>query len=288
MNYILILIAAILLAFEFAASKCYQRSEGTSLVSGLKFNIINGLFTAVIFFLLSGGKPGFSVFSLLMAFGMSLCAITYSVLGFRILKQGTMGVYSLFLMSGGMLLPYFFGILFLEEELTLLRILGVLLILAAILLSHRTQYDFKASFYLLCLAVFVLNGMVSILSKCHQIDQLHSPVAATAFVMYTGIAKVLISLPILMYYRRDRTTHFSLPGKRALFFAAGSALIGGVSYVLQLIGAGNLPATVLYPLITGGSIIFSTLSGRLFFKEKITVRQISSILLCLAGTILFL
>ena len=62
----------------------------------------------------------------------------------------------------------------------------------------------------------------------------------------------------------------------------------GISYLLQLTGAAELPATVLYPMVTGGSIIFSALSGRVFFKEKLSVYQLVSIGLCFVGTLLFL
>jgi multidrug transporter EmrE-like cation transporter len=41
-------------------------------------------------------------------------------------------------------------------------------------------------------------------------------------------------------------------------------------------------------MVTGGSIIFSALSGLVFFKEKLSTIQIISIGLCFAGTLLFL
>ena len=62
----------------------------------------------------------------------------------------------------------------------------------------------------------------------------------------------------------------------------------GVFYGLQLMGAKALPATVLYPLVTGGSIVFSAFSGMIFLREKLSRRQITSIILCVAGTLLFL
>lgn len=65
-------------------------------------------------------------------------------------------------------------------------------------------------------------------------------------------------------------------------------MIGGVSYLFQLKGAINLPATVLYPFITGGSIIFTALAGRVFFGEKPKKRTLTGIALCFLGTVLFL
>lgn len=90
-----------------------------------------------------------------------------------------------------------------------------------------------------------------------------------------------------MFLKKDgNTAKFSY--KKTLLLIAASALIGGLSYMLQLIGAKDLPATVLYPLVTGGSIIFSALAEKVFFKGKLTKYQLISIALCFIGTCFFL
>jgi len=58
--------------------------------------------------------------------------------------------------------------------------------------------------------------------------------------------------------------------------------------MLQLIGASTISATVVYPLITGGSIILSSVAGFLILKERPTKQQIISVLICFIGTCLFL
>lgn len=275
------------MAFEFALSKKYQADEGTALVAGLKFNAVNGLLTAVIFFGLNGFRLEFSLYSLMIAFAMSLCGMVYSIIGFRVLKSGGMALCSVFLMIGGMLLPYLFGILYLYEQLTLPRIIGIVVILAAVILSNKASYKLKLSTLLLCCCVFVLSGSVSILSKCHQVATAYPSVGSTAFVMYSGIGKFLFSSLALLLCKKDMGTRFFTKSSR-VWVIAGAALIGGVSYMLQLIGAKALPASVLYPMVTGGSIIFSAISGRVFFKEKLSVWQLVSIRLCFVGTLLFL
>jgi drug/metabolite transporter (DMT)-like permease len=287
MNYILVLIATILLAFEFAFSKKYQESEGTSLISGLRFNTLSGFFTAIIFFALSGFKLQFSLFSLIMAFLMSLLCMLYSIIGFKILRKGNMSLYSLFLMSGGMLLPYIFGILFLQEPLTLLRILGILFILAAVYLSNPAKCKLDKSQLILCVIIFIMNGFVSIISKCHQINITFAPVDNTSFVMYSGICKCIMSSFALLFCKSTETK-YSFATRKSIYIILGAACISGISYTLQLMGAKALPASVLYPLITGGSIIFSTLCGKLLFKEKVSKFQVISVALCFIGTCLFL
>lgn len=287
LNYILVLIATVLLAFEFAFSRKYQTMEGTAMAAGLRFNLLTGLCTAVIFFGLSGFRVEFSPFSLLVAMAAALCGTAYNVISFRILKSGGMALYSMFLMLGGMVLPYIYGILFLDEDLTILRILGLVVIAAAVVLSSRAKYRFGGKVYLWCALVFLLNGGVSILSKLHQIDTAHSPVSTSAFVMYGGMFRFLFCGLALLCMGKKAEKPTSKP-LSILVVTVGAAAISGVSYLLQLTGAAALPATVLYPMVTGGSIIFSALSGLVFFREKLSTVQIISIALCFAGTLLFL
>ncbi|MBR7133804.1 MAG: DMT family transporter [Clostridia bacterium] len=283
----IVIIATVLLAFTFALQKKYQQIEGSDIIAGLKFNAVIGLLTAVIFLALLGFKIEFSAFSAVLAFAMALFSMLYSVIGFKILKLSGMAIYSIFLMSGGMLLPYFYGVLFLDEELSLFRIAGVVIILVAVILSNKAKHSIKTAVLIYCVAVFVLNGFVSIVSKAHQINETFAPVSSTAFVMYTGIFKALLSSAALLFLKPKRSA--GIFSSRFAFLISGAfALLSGVSYMLQLIGAKELPATVLYPIVTGGSIVFSTLSGRLFFKEKISCYQLVSVALCFIGTILFL
>ncbi len=287
MDYFFILGATVLLAVDFAFSKLYQKKSGTGIVAGLSFNALSGIFTAAVFFVLGGFRFTFSPFSVTMAFAMSLFALCYSLIGFRILKMGNMAMYTLFLMTGGMILPYLYGLIALDEPLKFIRIAGLAVIISAVALSNSGTKKPTALQIALCVAVFLLNGTVSIISKAHQTDTLHSPVSSTEFVMLSGIAKFIMSSVALTFLKLK--TKEKLPAPVNIFpIALASAIVGGVSYMLQLIGAEKLPATVLYPCITGGSIIFSAFAGRIFFKEKITKMQWLSIGLCFAGTCMFL
>ena len=59
-DYLLLLLAALLLAFDFALSKLYQQHVGTTLSAGFLFNVFSGLFTALIFWAIGGFAFHFS------------------------------------------------------------------------------------------------------------------------------------------------------------------------------------------------------------------------------------
>ena len=189
MYYMFALLASVLLTAEFGFSKKYQLAEGNAPAAVLRFNAISGLVSAGIMWMFSGFRLEWSGFSFLLAAGMGLCCVGYTLLGFHVLKLGGMALYSTFLMAGGMVLPYLFGISFLGEPLTLLRTLGILAMLAAVILSNSREKRFSGKLLALCTGVFILNGIVSILSKCHQITGRYETVSSAQFVMYSGLCK---------------------------------------------------------------------------------------------------
>lgn len=292
MYYLLIFIADILLALDFVLQKKYQAGAGADISAGLRFNMLNGLAAAVIFFAAAGFSFTFSAFSLLCAAGMALCLIVYTLLGFRILREANTATYSVFLMSGGMLLPYIFGIIVLNEKLTLFRVIGIVLILFAVILSANGKLRFSPKLIVLCVTVFFLNGMVSILSKVHQVNTEYASVSSTAFTMYTNALKCLFSALALAFWKSRQKRGVPrkpfLPGKGLLLIVCFSAALSGSSYLFQLAGAKMLPASVLYPLVTGGSIVMTALADKICFREKLGKAVKISITLCVVGTVLFL
>ena len=159
-SYLMIIGATVLLALDFALSKKYQGKVGTSAKAGLFFNAANGLLTAIVFFCISGFKISFSPYSIIMAALMSAFAMCYSIIGFKVLKMGSMSLYTVFLMTGGMILPYIYGTIFLSEAFSVLRLIGLILIFGAIVLSNAAKAKTTKLLVVLCIAVFVLNGSV--------------------------------------------------------------------------------------------------------------------------------
>ena len=170
LQYMMLISAAILLSIDFALNKKYQGLRGTSPKASLFFNSVLGLVTAVVFFAINGFKISFSPFSAIMAVFMSIVVMSYNVIGFRLLKMGSMAMYTLFLMTGGMVLPYIWGLIFLDEPFTIVRTIGLIAIIGGVILSNfnREKVNFKQ--VIMCISVFILNGFTSIISKMHQIE----------------------------------------------------------------------------------------------------------------------
>lgn len=289
MQYFLLTVSTLLLALNFTIQKVYQRRQGTSSASSFGFNALLGLCTAILFFFINGCKIGFSWFSLIGTILFNGLVVSYTIIGFKLLQRGTIAMYTLFLMSGGMTVPYIYGLLFLGEPFSVQRTVALILMLTGVILSNIGKEKVDVKSLLMCISVFIINGFTSVVSKVHQIETVFPTVNTTEFVLLGGICKFIFAGILYVTVRKqsrqkEEKSFFALP----LFLIIASALASGVSSLLQLLGAKTLPATVLYPFITGGSIVASSLAGVLFFKEKLSKNLIVGIILCFVSTLLFL
>lgn len=291
MAYILLVLADILLSLNFVFSKKYQLMRGVTAKAAYFSVAVMGIFTALLFFIINGFTVDFSLFSIIICLCMNLCAILYTVIGRFVIHNGSLALYTLFLMSGGMVVPYVWGLLFLDETFSWRSLIGIILIILAILISNTTKTKINYKFILLCFAVFFLNGFTSVFSKIHQTTTAYHTISTTDYVIYGGIIKFIIGTAMYFKEYKNGDDMCDKPKNRTssvLLLLLLSTLASGFSSILQLHGAKDIPATVLYPFITGGSIIFTSLAGVILYKEKLTKEIIASILICFVGTLLFL
>ena len=286
MEYLWILSADLLMAIDFSLNKMYQKKCGASIAAGYRFNLYTGLFKALIFWAINGFTFEFTGFSAIMAMLMAAVCFGYILLGQQILKVSQVAVYTLFLMLGGMCVPYIWGAAVLHEQLNLFRILGLITIAAALIVMNLSERPKKKQL-LMCIGVFVLNGFCSVISKEHQIAEINA-VSSAGFVALSGLASALFSIIGLMTVRIKRQQKPNIPKGRGMEILAFSALIGGVSYMMQLNAAKSIPATALYPMLSGGSIALSVITGYIFFKEKPSKKHMIGTVFCLLGTAMFM
>ena len=143
--------------------------------------------------------------------------------------------------------------------------------------------------------MFCLNGATSILSKLHQITPGAAP-TNSFLVLNNGIGFVMAALLFLVLKcigKRRAQAAPAVPQARKAFIINCSlvvlyAVVSGCAYMFQLLGAVTLDASLLYPMVTGGTIVLGTIFGWLFFKEKPGLSTWLSTGITLFATFLFL
>lgn len=315
MYYAMLIGASFLFGSQFMVTKAFEKNNGKTVRASLSFSLLYSLFAGVIFFIIklisSGTVFNLNPFSLCMAFGLSLVNILSSTIGIKTLALGDIAVYSLFLMLGGMIVPFFAGIVFLKESVSVCNLIGVAIMIIALCLpvffgkknknagEAQTDGDTKKKtsvfFYVLCVFLFILNGLSSTLSKFNSVRE--GAALGAEFTFYTYGIQFVISLAAFALTtasgKSDKTQNEEKqPGIlfRPVAIGCGAAFgaVNGTAFLMSSVAAEHVVAVAQYPLITGATILFSSLLAFLFYREKPTALQLVQIVISLAATILFM
>jgi len=288
LNYLLVLFADFGYSTSFALQNLYQKKEGNTIASGLLYNMIVGAVATVLMLVVCGFTPQATPFSLGIAFIQTALLTAYTVIGFLILKKGGMAFYTMFLMSGGMLVPYVWGVIFLDEELTVLRSIGVIVITIAVIMTNYGKTKTTKTVLFLCVLVFFINGLTGVFAKIHQIERAHATIGEFDLIFWSALFRVAVCAIGYFTIKGKSVGSGTLKSASSLAAVIFASAATTMAEFINLLSASKLPASVLYPLITGGTIIISSLFGAVFFKEKLSKTQLASIILCFAGTCMFI
>ena len=291
MEYFFIFLAVGCFSLQFIFTKLFAEQVEQTLETALSMLFFTGLLGAALFFAVNGFTVQVSTPSIWLAIAFAVVMIPYYTLSFKALTLGSVAVYSTFMMLGGMLLPFLYGVALLDEPLSWGKLVGCAFMCACILLQGFSQQksDGKknkanALFFLLCVCIFVVNGLTGVISKTHQmqpaaVDEVSFTVLSCAFTSLVSLSLLLIRLAIK---RKGVSLVKSVFQPRSLGIVSllGTAMHTG--NFLILLAANKVPASVQFPLISGGTILLSALFALWFFKEKPPKKE----WLCIVGAFL--
>jgi len=298
-NYIFILLAVTCFTAQFAFTKLYENRVGQAMSGTLVMLVGTNLVGALIFLFVGGFRVAVSPVSVFWAVIFAIIMMPYFLIGIKVLSIGSLAIYSMFMMLGGMLVPFFYGVLILHEEISVPKIIGTVLLALFIILQAISQdaareksgtQKKKYLFFALCLLIFFINGMTGVVTKAHSVSE--GAVDEVSFTVLSCALTALFSGTALLikHFRNGSETanaiRRALKGKALLVMV----LLGGAAYggnFLMLLAANKVPASVQFPLVSGGAIVLSAIVSQCVFKEKMSKLEWCSIIGAFASTFLF-
>ena len=279
--YLILILAAFLFAVQFLFNQQYRRLKGEGLDATMTFSLYTSAISFVILFALGGFQLHITWFSLLIAVLYATVCLLSSYAGLKAFGTANLSVYSIFMMLGGMLLPFAYGILFANEALSFAKALSILLICTAVGCSFEKGAGGKNA-YRFYAAIFVLNGLVGVLSK------IHLSVPALAVDSYSFMATIQLALlAMCLFYCLITRQGIPKQSGKLYLCLSGYAVCNGIGNLFCQIALTSLPASVQYPIITGGVMVFSTLIS-LVRREPIGGKTYLAASLACLSTILIL
>lgn len=302
MEYILILLAVACFAGQFAFTKLYEGVVKQTTVTSLVMLVVMSVIGTVLYLFIGGFRVEFSVVSVFWTVLFALVMIPYYMIGIKVLSLGSLAIYSMFMMLGGMLVPFFYGVLFLRESVSVAQVIGTVLLTGFIILQAISQSDSntttggkqsaktKVTFFVLCLIIFFLNGLTGVIAKAHQISE--SSVDEVSFTVISCALTAIFSMILLAFEflrnrkekRRQVMTTLKIKPMGIMVLIGASTYTGNF---LHLLAANDVPASVQFPLVSGGVIVLSALVSFFAFKEKMSVKEWISIGGAFLSTVLF-
>lgn len=177
-------------------------------------------------------------------------------------------VYSL-----GFIFPTLSGAIIWAEAFSFFDLLGILCAISAVILSGRkpqAKGNTAKSYYFIPLVIAMLaSGGLGIVQKLQQTSDYAEQ--KSVFLLIAFLLAAGISLLFALFIKKA-TANFIHPRKLAVASCIG--LFFGCCNLLNTSLAGLLPSAIFFPTLNIGVILLSMICGVIFFKEKISKKEL--------------
>lgn len=227
----------------------------------------------LIFILIAGGKLCFSpaIWGYVLGFAVSYgMAVGFAVLAVR---YGALSLTTL-ISSYSLMLPTLYGLIVLKEPIGLFLILGVVLLLVSIFCTcfKKEEYAFSTRWILFLMLSFLGNGMCSTVQKMQQIA-FGDVYSNTFMVAALGITTLFFAVTGILLAPKESMETI----KKSWGLGLVQGITNGLLNYLVILLNGLMPASVIFPVISGGSILMVCIISCMFFREKLTRMQLLGI-----------
>lgn len=277
--YLLIVVATVT---QSASTKAFNRQNQHSAV----FNAVKACTALILFALMAA--PGFCFHAPTLLFGLlyggCMCLSMYA--GYRALCLGPMALTSM-LVSFSVAIPLVWGVTAGQETLSAVKCMALLFLMCAIVLTNADKLRHgqkKQENHLLWLIfaglTLLCNGVGSVLQKQHQ--TLYPEAYSREFMFFA----MLLCAVIFTFAALKKLSLREIKSAKGKRFGVLSGFTNGMANFLTLVLAGFENASVLFPVISAGTILGALLCGRFVFKEKLKINHYAALIMGIAAVVL--
>lgn len=250
-----------------AFTKAASSNSKTS--CSLRFNSLK-VGAAFIFFLaMSIYNLKFHLPTMLFASGYGVALFFSTLFGYMALMNGSMALTSL-IISYSVIIPCCFGMIFLNESVSLIQIIGFILLLSSMYLLKQQADNIKTNrYWFIYVAItFLCNGICSVIQKLHQ--TVYPSNYCNEFMVFSIFVTFTLFLIASICKKEEKSIG-------SVKYAIPAGILMGLGNYLTLMLSSAVNATVLFPLISVFSMLFNVTVSKLIFKDKFSIIQLIGI-----------
>lgn len=187
-----------------------------------------------------------------------------------------------FIGCSSLLLSTGFGIIYFNEHISVIQVIGVAFLLVALLLTifkttQSAPSDGKPekTWPIWSALFFVCSATTGIIFKLHQSSPVHNEVNQMMLAAAVTSTVLFLISSLIVQSRTDKTMPRIAPTAWMSVIACGIVSCGYNRLNISL--SGMLPSIIFFPVFNGSVILFASLLAALLFREKITKRQMIGI-----------
>ena len=270
MVYVLLGLTSMFITSQEILKKKYNQKSDSGIYL---FSAMIALFS-MLFFVITNRNWVFTPILLLPALGFGVCYAVATVCGIFAIRCGSLAKTTLVL-SFSLLIPTFYGMLVLRENIGPALIPGLLLLACSLFLTNyekeETQQPISLRWVIFVSLAFVGNGTCTTVQKAAQVyipaDQQNQNgymIMALGFVVV-----VMLLLSLCTAERKQMRETIRLGGLLAM---PCGLMNGAVNYLVIYLNP-RLDASILFPVLSGAGLIFVFLYSVLICHEKFNTRQ---------------
>lgn len=269
----IVLIAGLVLLYSFQTLFCTlfnERYTGSKAASPYVFCVVEAIAIPLVSLAFNGFRFAPSGLTVLLGVLNAAMLFVYNTSLIAASRRGSYAFLNVAMLFGGILIPVVYTAFAYGEMPGWLQWVAIVLMLAACFMMNKDDIRLSGTspvYYLLCLALFVSNGMYGTLLK---IQSNAAESESKEMVMVTYFLMGVMALIVLLRTEGKKTLQAFRFTRRSLLpllicLLSAAAAINLLVYILPLVNT-----AVLYTSDNGGVLVLSCVYSVLIFKEKLS------------------
>lgn len=283
-----LLITGLIVLYSFQTLFCTlfnERYTGSKAASPYVFCVVEAIAITLVSFAFNGFSFAPSGITVLLSVLNAAMLFVYNTSLIAASRRGSYAFLNVAMLFGGILIPIIYSAAVYGEMPGWLQWAAIAVMLAACFMMNKDDIRLSGTspvYYLLCLALFVSNGMYGTLLK---IQSAAAETESKEMVMMTYSMMGVMALLMLLRTEKKQTLQAFRFTKRSILpltvcLLSAAAAINLLVFVIPMVNT-----AVLYTTENGGVLVLSCVYSVLIFREKLTPSKLIGMVLAVISIV---